>query len=218
MNSPKPTVIIVEDNEMFRDGIQSILHLSEVAKVIAVASNGEEFLDLLKSCKPDLVIMDIEMPGMNGIEATRLSLSKYPELKILVLSMYCDQKYYTNILEAGAKGYVLKSTNKNELIRAVNDVVNDKLFFSNELLSNIIVDFNNSNSLRNKEEELHFSNREIEIIDLMCKGLSTIEISEKICLSNKTVENYRVKLLNKTGCKNSVSLAVYAIKNSLVNV
>lgn len=218
MKPIKPTVIIVEDNELLRDGIQSIIQHSGCAEVLATASNGLEYLELLKKNKPDLVLMDIEMPVMDGIEATSLSISKFPDLKILAISMHTEQSYYAQMLEAGARGYVLKSTNKEELIKAVQDVANDKLYFSNELLNDIIVDFKNTHCIINKEEELQFSNREIEIIDLMCKGYSTIEISERICLSNKTVENYRVKLLNKTGCKNSVSLAVYAIKNNLVSI
>lgn len=216
MKSLKPSVIIVEDNEMFRDGIVSILHLDEIANVLAVASNGKEYMELLEKYKPDLVLMDIEMPIMNGIEAARVSIRKYPKLKILALSMYGEERYCSDMLEAGAKGFVLKTANKIELIRAVKDVINDKVYFSNELLQNIIVGFKNSNN-NNEKEQIVFTDRELEIMKLICQGLSSKEISDKLFLSKKTIENYRAKLLNKTKCKNSVSLAVYAIKNHLVD-
>jgi DNA-binding NarL/FixJ family response regulator len=214
----KPKVIIVDDHDMFRDGIKSMLILDEVAEVIAEASNGKQFLELLENHTPDLVLMDIDMPLMDGIEATRAAVTKNPELKVLVLTMFGEEKYYVEMIEAGAKGFVLKSSNKSELIKAILDVANGQSYFSNELLSKIIAKIGTYSPANKKKEALSFSDREIEIIQLMCTGISTNEIADKMCLSNKTVENYRVKLLNKTGCKNSVSLVVYAIKNGIIEI
>lgn len=217
-NQIKPKVIIVDDHDMFRDGIKSMLILDEIADVIAEASNGKQFLELLNDYIPDVVLMDIDMPIMNGIEATQKAIEKYPELKVLVLTMFGEEKYYVEMIDAGAKGFVLKSSNKSELIKAIVDVSNGQSYFSNELLSKIIARIGKHKTSKDEKKAISFSNREIEIIQLMCTGISTNEIADKICLSKKTVENYRVKLLQKTGCKNSVSLIVYAIKNGIIEI
>ena len=217
-NQIKPKIIIVDDHDMFRDGIKSMLILDEIADVIAEASNGKQFLELLDNHSPDAVLMDIDMPIMNGIEATKKAIEKYPELKVLVLTMFGEEKYYVEMIDAGAKGFVLKSSNKSELIKAIVDVSNGQSYFSNELLSGIIAKIGKYKMSKDEKKAISFSNREIEIIQLMCTGISTNEIADKICLSKKTVENYRVKLLHKTGCKNSVSLIVYAIKNGIIEI
>lgn len=217
-NQIKPKIIIVDDHDMFRDGIKSMLILDEIADVIADASNGKQFLELLNEYTPDVVLMDIDMPIMNGIEATQKAVEICPELKVLVLTMFGEEKYYVEMIDAGAKGFVLKSSNKSELIKAIVDVSNGQSYFSNELLSRIIAKIGKYKTSKDEKKAISFSNREVEIIQLMCTGLSTNEIADKICLSKKTVENYRVKLLQKTGCKNSVSLIVYAIKNGIIEI
>ncbi len=217
-SNKKPKVIIVDDHDMFRDGIKSMLILEEIADVIAEASNGRQFLELLEKVTPDLVLMDIDMPIMNGVEATKKAVEKYPELKVLVLTMFGEEKYYVEMIDAGAKGFVLKSSNKSELVNAIIDVSNGQSYFSNDLLSKIIAKIGKHKISSDKKKAISFSNREIEILQLMCTGLSTNKIADKIYLSKKTVENYRVKLLKKTACKNSVSLIVYAIKNGVIKI
>ena len=213
-----PKVIIVEDHDMFRDAIKSMLILDNIADVVSEASNGEEFLEILDKHKPDLVLMDIDMPIMNGIEATKKAIEKYPELKVLVLTMFGEEKYYVEMIEAGAKGFVLKSSNKSELIKAIVDVINGQSYFSNELLSKIIAKIGKFKTSKDKKSTISFTDREVEIIQLMCTGISTNEIADKLSLSKKTIENYRVKLLHKTECKNSISLVVYAIKNGIIEI
>ena len=217
-NKTKPKVIIVDDHEMFRNGIKSILVLDEIADVIADTSNGEKFLDILNKVIPDVVLMDIDMPVMNGIEATKKAIEKYPKLKVLVLTMFGDEKYYVEMINAGVKGFVLKSSNKSELIKAIIDVSNGQSYFSNELLSKIITKIGKYKIPKHTKKTISFSKREIEIMQLMCTGISTNEIADKIYLSKKTIENYRVKLLQKTGCKNSIGMIVYAIKNGIVEI
>jgi len=163
--------------------------------------------------------MDIDMPIMNGIEATKVISKQYPQIKILALSMYGDEKYYKELIEAGAMGFILKSSNKSELEEAVATIHKGQSYFSNELLRRIIenigvsVEQEKTNSTRIK-----FTERELDILRNLCLGLSTKEIAEKLFLSSKTVENYRVKLLNKAECKNSIGLVVYAIKNNFVQI
>lgn len=211
-----PNIILVDDHKLIRDGIKAMFQLSGIANVIAEASNGKEFLELLESHNPDIVFIDIEMPLMNGIEATKEAIKKYPKLKIIALSMFGNNDYYYQMIEAGACGFVLKSANKAELEASVKKVSKGHTYFSADLLQDIV---SNLQLKRDKEKEktrIQFNDKEIEIMNLMCQGLSTDEIADVIFLSPKTVANYRNIMLNKTGCKNSISLIFYAIQNKFI--
>jgi len=219
MSKNLPKIIIADDHDMFRDALKTMLEIDNIATVIAEAQNGKKLLAQLESENPDIIIMDIDMPIMNGIEATKVISKQYPQIKILALSMYGDEKYYKELIEAGAMGFILKSSNKSELEEAVATIHKGQSYFSNELLRRIIenigvsVEQEKTNSTRIK-----FTERELDILRNLCLGLSTKEIAEKLFLSSKTVENYRVKLLNKAECKNSIGLVVYAIKNNFVQI
>ena len=214
MNTKIPQVIIVDDHPMFREGIRSLIDIEGMGEVIAEASNGKEFLRLLNNYHPELVLMDIDMPEMNGIDACKRALELRPDLNILGISMFGDEKYYMEMIDAGAKGFLLKTSDKNELEFAIREVISGRSYFSNDLLKNFISKVQKST----KEKHPKLTHREEELVQLLCQGLSTIEIADKLCLSAKTVENYRVKLLHKMNCKNSVHLVVYAIKNGLVQI
>jgi DNA-binding NarL/FixJ family response regulator len=180
-------------------------------EVVAEASNGQEFLDLLEYIEPDLVLMDISMPVLNGIDATQIAMKKNPNLNILVLSMFGEDAYYNSMIELGVKGFLLKDADNDELINAINTILRGGTFFSQELLLNLI---------KNKTENpsINFTKREIEILSLICKGYSNIQISDKLNISQRTVERHRSNLLLKTESSNSISLVVYAIKNNIINV
>ncbi len=219
MNKGLPNVIIADDHEMFREAIKTMLEFEQIANVLAIASNGKELLEILVHYKPDIVLLDIDMPVLNGIEACKQINNNYPEIKILTLSMFGEEKYYKEMIQAGARGFILKSSGKAELEKAINEIYNGQSFFSNELLRIIISKIGQYKSDKViAKEGLNFTKREKEILQSLCLGLSTQEIAEKLFLSAKTIENYRVKLLNKTGSKNSVGLVVYAIKNNLVDL
>ncbi|MBN2519582.1 MAG: response regulator transcription factor [Bacteroidales bacterium] len=219
MDNKIPKIIIVDDHDIFRDGIKSLLSFEGIAEVIAEAKNGKEFIDLLDNHSPDIVMMDIDMPVMNGIEATRLALTKKPQLNILVFTMFGEENYYYQMIEAGAKGFLLKSSSKSELEKAIHEVYTGQSYFSNDLLRQIIFKIGKHKPVKSSNKEfIIFSEREKDVIRLLCKGLSTIEISDEIHLSPKTIENYRAKILQKTQCKNSIQLVVYAIKNGLVEI
>jgi DNA-binding NarL/FixJ family response regulator len=213
MTSPtlkKFNIIIADDHALFRHGLKLILGESPDLDVIADVPNGKELVELTESMHPDLVIMDINMPVLNGIEASKIILKKNPDQKILVVSMYSDEQYYNAVIETGVKGFILKDAENAEFRDAVRAVLHGKTYFSQELLLKLIRN-------KNAVPDVRLTGREKEILVLICQGLGTPEISTKLFLSERTVENHRASLLAKTGCKNSLSLVIFAFKNNLVN-
>jgi DNA-binding NarL/FixJ family response regulator len=209
-------IILVDDHPIYREGIKLLIEMEHIGQVIAEAGNGKDFLDLLEYLAPDIVIMDIDMPIIDGIQATQKALELHPEIKILILSMHGDNKYYTRFIDAGAKGFILKTAGKEELESAIRKIINGGSYFSQDLLLNIINDLKVPTQKSKLEQSLDLTDREKEIMQLMCKGLSSNEIAEKIFLSSKTIEGYRTKLLLKTETKNTLGLVLFAIKNKLV--
>ncbi|MBN2814289.1 MAG: response regulator transcription factor [Bacteroidales bacterium] len=203
--------MIADDHTLFRQGLRLILEDIEGIEVMADVANGQELIDITNQFLPDLIIMDINMPQVNGIEASRILLRKYPDLKILVISMYSDEQYYNSVIENGVKGFILKDAENSELRAAVNAILNGKTYFSQELLIKLI---------RGKQHPVNvaITPREQEVLELICQGLSTQEIATRLFLSERTVENHRASLLDKTGCRNSLSLVLYAIRNNLVSL
>lgn len=207
----KTKVIIVDDHKLFRNGLKFLLGEIEGIEVAGEASNGKEFLELLNYINPGLVIMDISMPEMNGVEACKIALENNPELKILVLSMFGEDAYYNTMIEMGVKGFILKDSDTAELKNAVLSIINGQSYFSQELLLKLIRNKNTATSIK-------LSRRENEILALICKGLSTLQISELLHISHRTVERHRASLLEKTDSSNSISMAIFALKNNLVNI
>ena len=216
----KPKVILVDDHKIFRDALKSLLVNEDVADVVAEASNGAEFLDILETRVPDLVLMDINMPTMNGIEATKKSIDKIPGLKILVLSMHGDEIFYTKMIHAGAKGFVLKTSGINELESAMHELLKGESYFSSELLRKIISTIGSTKIVKslNSNSENLLSKREHEVLQQICNGYNNNEISDILHISPKTVKGHRTNLLAKTGCKNTASLIIYSVKNKLIEI
>ena len=207
----KSQVVIVDDHQLFRNGLKFIIGEIDTVEVVAEASNGKEFLELLKRFKPDIVLMDINMPEMNGVDATKEALRIYPDLKILVLSMFSDDQYYNTMIETGVKGFILKDCDTKELKNAIKNILEGNTFFSQELLIKLIRNKNN-------DQRILLTKREQEVLTLICKGFSTIQISQNLNISDRTVERHRANLLVKTESTNSISLVIYAIKNNLVRL
>ena len=207
----KIQIILVDDHQLFRSGLRFILSENENFDVVGEASNGKEFLNLLEYFKPDVVLMDINMPEMNGIEATKRGLEIYPEMKILVLSMFGDTEYYNTMIDLGVKGFILKDIDNTELYNAIQKIHQGGNYFSQELLLELI---------KNKppDEAITLTQREKEVLTLICSGYSNQQISDKLFISQRTVERHRSSLLLKTDSKNSISLVIYAIKNKLVKI
>jgi DNA-binding NarL/FixJ family response regulator len=212
------TVFIVDDHILFRDGLKYVIEKLPDFTVTGEANNGKQFLEMLNHDKPDLVLMDISMPVMSGIEASEKAIQLYPDLKIIILSMYEDQQYYNKMISCGVKGFVLKESGKKELENALTEVIHGRNYFSQELLCKIITSFNKNSVIINTHKVLEFTQREVEIIQHLCQGLSNSEIAKKLFLSPKTVEGHKSKLLKKTFTKNTAGLIMFAIKNGIVAI
>ncbi len=211
-------IVLVDDHNLFRDGLKYVLGQTDNLRVIAEASNGLEFLDIIQETIPDIVLMDISMPRMNGIEATTKAIKQYPNLKIIALTMFGDENYCYSMLQAGARGFVLKESGCDELVTAITKVLRGDNYFSNSILKSIIKSQAVLNKTRTIEDvPLKFSKKEIELVRLICDGYSNKEIAEKLSISQRTIEGNRYSLLNKTGAKDSVNLALFALKHNLLD-
>lgn len=209
-------IIIVDDHSLFREGVKLLIENEGLGIVIAEAENGEVFLDLLENHRPDLVIMDIEMPVMNGLEATKRALKIRPDLKVLVLTMLNEKENYLDMVNAGAMGFVLKTSGKPEFEKAINSIVLGESYFSNALLRHIIDTTSNQETKVEKHAQL--TDREQEVLQLLCHGFTVSEIATKLYLSVKTIEAHRSNLLKKTQTKNTINLVLLAIKSQMVKV
>ena len=210
-------LVIVDDHGLFRNGLKLLLNTTQLVQVVGEASNGVEFLDLIKSGLPDIVLMDIDMPLMDGIEATRRAIALYPDLKIITLSMYGEDEYYYQMIEAGVKGFLLKNSDISELKQAIQQVYAGKTYFSEELLLSMLRNIKTV-SVAEKSGEVSLSDREIEVLQQICKGQSNQEIADVLHISKRTVDKHRANLLEKTNCRNTASLVMYALKNKLIEI
>lgn len=214
-NTSMPRIILVDDHALFRGGLRNLLEQVGHCQVVAEAASGEEFLTLQPSVECDVVFMDISMPGIDGVETTRRALEIDPSLRIVTLSMFGDENYYTRMVEAGASGFLLKDSSIDEVLEAIQCVCEGGTYFSEAILSTLSSQLPRTESA---EEEESLSARELEILLAVCQGLSNQEIADQLFISKRTVDKHRANILEKTGCKNTASLVVYAIKHSLVDL
>jgi DNA-binding NarL/FixJ family response regulator len=212
----KHKVILVDDHKLFRDGLKLLLNNSGKANVIDEASNGIEFLRIIENNQDAIVFMDIQMPELNGIETTKLALEKYPDLRIIVLTMFGEDEYYYQMIEAGVKGFLLKNTDIDEVLDSIETVARGENCFSKELLYHIIQ--NLSQAKRTDYNVPNLSEREIEVLQLICEGLSNQEIADKLFISKRTVDTHRSNVLEKTGTNNTASLVMYSIKQGIIKI
>jgi DNA-binding NarL/FixJ family response regulator len=216
----KNKVILVDDHKLFRDGLKFVINQMDDFEVVAEASNGQDFLDTLEHQPADIVLMDISMPELDGVEATRQATAKYPGLKVLVVSMYCDEEYYYQMIQAGVMGFILKESGQSELERAIRSVMNGENYFSQKLLKDIILNMQTPGKAKKiqTEEDTKLTRRETEILKLICEGYTNAQIAEKLFISIRTVEGHKSNLISKTGVKNTISLVMYALRNNVVKV
>ena len=209
-------IVLADDHEIFREGFRILLKNHSGIKLVADAENGKQLLDIAGRMSPDIAILDIQMPVMDGVETCRQLGIHHPEMKVIALSMFNEENLILDMLEAGAKGYLLKNTNQKELVQAVKRVFEGHTYYCNATsakLTKIIAEKNFDP--HHPSHAQHFNTREMDIIDLICKQYTSKEIAKKLGLSCRTVEWYKVHIQEKTGSINSVGIAVYAIKNKL---
>ncbi|PKP22081.1 MAG: DNA-binding response regulator [Bacteroidetes bacterium HGW-Bacteroidetes-21] len=208
-------LLIVDDHQMFIDGIKSILRKQDAFQIVAEALNGYSALEILKNQPIDIIISDISMPEMSGIELTKKVKELYPEIKILIVSMHNDPSIVSEILMAEAEGYILKNTGKKELIEALTKVANNGTFYSNDVLTVMLQIVRPEK--KTLEETKQLSEREIEVLKLIVEEFSSEQIAEKLFISKRTVDTHRINILAKTNSKTLVGLIKYAVRNNLIS-
>ncbi|MCC8062870.1 MAG: response regulator transcription factor [Rikenellaceae bacterium] len=227
----KYSVLLVDDHALFRNGLKLLLNSHPRFRVSGEAGTGAEMLALLGGAAaepdglPDVVLLDISMPEMNGIDAAAEALALYPDLRIITLSMYGEEDYYFKMVSQGVKGFLLKNSDITEVYAALETVLEGGSYFSQELLFNLVSNLRSSSGgemgpdeEKTNPDEAALSEREKEILLLICKGLTNYEIADMLFISKRTVDKHRANILEKTNCKNTANLVVYAIKNGLVEI
>lgn len=213
-------IMIADDHALFRTGLKNLLSMDPEFRVVGEAADGRQLLDLLECEVPDAILLDIAMPGMNGIEAAEEIVRRWPQVRIVTLSMYGEEEYYFRMVSLGAKAFLLKNSDIGEVQEAIRTVVDGGTYFSQELLTNLVSNLRATSESRAAagDDTEQLSGREGEILVEICKGLSNQEIGEKLFISKRTVDKHRANILFKTSCKNTAQLVVYAIKNKLVEI
>lgn len=209
MNLPSPIrVALVDDHSLVRDGIKALLSVMADLEVVGEAENGADAIDMIGRCQPDLVLVDIGLKDMNGLELTRLLRNRYPALKVLVLSMYDNHEYVSESVRAGASGYVLKNSPSREIIAAIDAITNGGSFYSAEIAQRLITDKNTDNEL---------TPRESQVLYKMAQGLNNKEMARELDISVRTVETHRLSIRRKLNIDKPAALVKYAIDHGIIS-
>ena len=207
---------MVDDHQMFLDGLESIISSQTEFQIVATAKNGRQALREIEQHKPDVVLTDLNMPEMDGLELVKLIKSKFPDIKILVLSMLKDRETVSNIMEAEAEGFVLKNANKADLIVAIKAVFNGETYYSNEIMSIMLTKY--QKKVKKEEAKQLLTSRELEILQLVAEELTSEKIADQLFISTRTVETHRRNILAKTESTTLIGLLKYAVRNDLVTL
>ena len=212
-------IVIADDHELFRDGLKLMLSRQKNIVVLGEAVNGNALLHLVKILQPNVVVIDIKMPIMDGLEATQHIDANQHNIGIIAFSMFDDDDLIMDMLEAGAKGYLLKNADKEQIIEAIETVYAGNTYYcknTNNKLAKMIV--NSSFNPFKQKEKLVFNEKELQLIQFTCEARTTKQIAESMCISPRTIEGIRKKVEEKMGVNNSIGLVIYAVKNGLVKV
>lgn len=207
-------VLIADDHRLFIDGLKAMLKGTPEIEVVGEAMNGQEVLDFCATNAVDIVIMDISMPVMDGIDATKQLVKAYPQLKILCLSMHNDRNFISDMLKTGAQGYILKNTGKEELIEALNSLQAGENYLGEEVRKTLLNSFMKQDKMPPTEK---LSEREKEVLECIAGGLTTQEIADQLFISKNTVETHRKNLLYKLQAKNTAELVNNAFKKRVIH-
>ena len=210
--SKKVTIVLVDDHAVVRAGVKRLLEQEPLFEVIGEAESGEKAYQLFGELNPDVMVMDLSMPGMGGLEAIRRILMRHEKAKILVLSMHEDLSFANQALKLGAKGYLIKNTLGDDLVKAIETISRGEIFLSDEIAKKIAV-----SSIDNRQDPIHdLSAREFEIFRLLAEGLEVDAISTTLNISPKTVSNYQTMIKQKLNIHTPVELIRYAIKAGVI--
>ncbi len=212
----KTRLLIVDDHQMLLDGISALLQDVNQFEIVAKAKNGKQALEILELNEIDIVLTDINMPEMNGIELSQHIQDKFPEVKILALSMFSEKQTIRDMIDAGVSGYILKNTGKEELVGALTKIAGGGLFFGDEVTNEMMRMMTDSEKNEKKREEVTLTIREKEILKLIAKEYSNIQIATELFISERTVETHRKNIFRKTNTKSIVGLIKYAYEHELV--
>ena len=212
-------IVLADDHEIFRDGFQTMLKKQSNVELIGEAENGKELIELVEKLNPDVIITDIKMPKMDGVEATKILSDRFPEIGVIALSMFDEDDLVVDMLEAGARGYLIKNAAKHEILEAIRTVYEKGTYYcqhTSHKLAQMIA--KSKFNPYKKAKKIEFTNREIDIIRLICAEYSNKEMGAQLNLSVRTVEGYRDKILEKMEVKNTAGIVVYAIKNGIYKI
>ena len=209
-------IILVDDHPMMRDGLRYAIQTQPDMKVVAEAGNGVAALDVVGQHKPDLILMDISMPGANGIDVSLQIRSLYPQIKIIILSGLADEGYVSQTIKAGLNGYMLKANAATELISAIRAVMDGHMFLSPEVTCAVMAQYKEFLNTKSTPAASLLSNRELEVLKLVAEGLRTKEIADRLKIGVKTVDTYRARLMTKLNCNSTTELVRYAIRQGIV--
>ncbi len=211
-------VAIADDHKIFRKGVILSLRQYTNIKFVLEADNGQDLLDHLEESNPEVILMDLKMPVKDGIETTKHVNKHFPSIKILILTMYEDERFVGHLMDSGANGYLLKSTDPSEIKKAISDVMKTG-FYLNNFVNKILIKKNYSKQKFNPSlnSEVVISDREKEVLTLVCMEYAAQEIAQKMDISARTVEAIKDRLMERFGVKNSVGLVFYSMKNSLIS-
>jgi len=210
-------LVIADDHEIFRDGLALMLSRQPNIALVGQAGNGRELLELLDTVEADVIMTDLKMPLMDGITATRALLQKNASARIIALSMFDEEELIVEMLEAGAKGYLLKNADKQEIIEAISCVYQDNIFYCRQTSARLAAMIVKSRFNPPKEVVPVFTERETEIIRLICQQFTAQQIGDKIFLSKRTVEGHRTRILEKMNVRNTAGVVVFALKHNLIS-
>ncbi len=205
---------IVDDHQMMIDGLRALLGDEPAFKIIAESNNGKVALAKIEKEQPDVLLTDISMPEMNGLDLTKAVKEKFPNVKIIALSMFGERNTISEMLQAGISGYIVKNTGKQELVQAINKVASGGMFFSDEVSAEMMKAIANPAP---KEEVISLTPREIEIVKLIAKEFSNLKIADTLFISERTVETHRKNIFRKTNTKSVVGLIKYAIEKKMLD-
>jgi DNA-binding NarL/FixJ family response regulator len=211
-------IILADDHKIVREGLKNLLSKEWEIEIIAEANDGREAINLVEKFDPDIIIMDIGMPGLNGIEATKKIKYQSPKTKIIALSMHSDKQFITGMLKAGASGYLLKDCAVDELVDAIKTVTNSNIYLSSQISGIVVNELLNSLSKSENLRKIDLSTREKEVLQLIAEGKQTKEIAEILFISIKTVEAHRKNIMSKLNLFTIPELTKYAIKTGLTSL